>query len=289
MKDKSAKKSKAEIRTPKNHIVIRPEDADPKENLTKEGKFKKNFYEDEMEKLQIELVKFQRWVKAEQKKIMIVFEGRDAAGKGGVIKSLTEHLNPRGARVVALDKPSDVQKTQWYFQRYVEQLPHGGEICFFDRSWYNRAGVERVMGFCTNDEYKEFLYQAPNIEQMWLESGIMIFKYFLDVSREEQKKRLTSRKTDPLKIWKLSPIDEKSVGMWEEYTQAFEKMFARTHTPYTPWIIVNSDDKKRARINIARDLLSHIDYKGKDPASVCLLTDPGVLSIYSHFYKNRRA
>jgi len=222
-------------------------------------------------------------LKEKQKKILVLFEGRDAAGKGGVIRTLTEHLNPRGARVVALSKPSDVEKTQWYFQRYIEHLPRGGEIVFFDRSWYNRAGVEKVMGFCTVEEYKEFAIQAPNLEQMWLESGILIFKYFLDVGQDEQKKRIKDRKVDPLKMWKLSPIDEKSLGMWDEYTEAFNKMFARTHTPYTPWIIVNSNDKKRARINIARDILAHIDYDGKNQQNVCLLADPEVLNIYSRY------
>ncbi len=273
----------------KKPLTTRPEESNPKEAYNKENKFKKEFYEDEITKLQVELVKLQNWVKDKGKKILILFEGRDAAGKGGVIKVLTEHLNPRGARVVALNKPSDVERTQWYFQRYVEQLPKGGEIVFFDRSWYNRAGVERVMGFCSNDEYKEFLYQAPNLEQMWLESGILIFKYFLDVSQDEQKSRIKSRKDDPLKMWKLSPIDEKSLGMWDEYTEAFNKMFARTHTPYTPWILVNSSDKKRARINIARDILAHVDYDGKNPENVCLLADPEILNIYSRYgIKTRR-
>lgn len=266
---------------PPRVLTTRPEDVDPEESYKKDGKFTKKFYETEIEKLQIELVKLQNWVKQHNKKMIIVFEGRDAAGKGGVIKTLTEHLNPRGARVVALGKPSDVELTQWYFQRYVTHLPNGGEIVFFDRSWYNRAGVEKVMDFCTNDQYVQFLYQVPNLEQMWLESGIIIFKYFLDVSKKEQKARLVARETDPLKRWKLSPIDKKSLSMWDEYDEAFTKMLDRTHTPYCPWIVVNSDDKKRARMNIARDILSHIDYTDKDASNTCLLADPSILHIHS--------
>ncbi|NWF66300.1 MAG: polyphosphate kinase 2 [Campylobacterales bacterium] len=263
------------------YIYQRPEELDV-ENAFKEGKLRGKFYEAEMQKLQIELVKLQNWVKAKNKKILVIFEGRDAAGKGGTIQALIEHLNPRGARVVALAKPSDVEKTQWYFQRYIKHLPDGGEIVFFDRSWYNRAGVERVMNFCTDDEYKEFLIQSPSLEQMLINSGIIFFKYFLDVSKEEQERRLDERKHDPLKRWKLSAIDEQSKKKWDEYSMAFTEMLSRTHTPYTPWIIVQSDDKKRARINIARDILSHIDYDDKDTKDVCLISDPEVLRIYSH-------
>lgn len=279
-KEKSEKKEKI---TPVSGRVMldRPEELNPDNAFRSNDRMKAEFYDEEIKKLQVELVKLQNWVKEHNKKIIIVFEGRDAAGKGGVIKTLTEHLNPRGARVVALGKPSDVEKAQWYFQRYIAQLPDGGEIVFFDRSWYNRAGVERVMGFCTDDEYREFLYQAPNLEQMWLGSGFILFKYFLDVTKKEQKDRLEERRTDPLKMWKLSPIDEKAVSLWDEYNEAFVKMLTRTHTPYTPWIVVNSDDKKRARINIARDILAHIDYEGKDAKNVCLLADPNVLRIYS--------
>ena len=169
----------------------------------------------------------------------MILEGRDAAGKGGTIKALREHLNPRGARVVALQKPSDVEKTQWYFQRYIDELPNGGEIVFFDRSWYNRAGVERVMNFCTNEQYKEFIIQVSHLEQMLIESGYILFKFFLDVGQEEQRKRIEARKDEPLKRWKLSPIDELSVNLWDEYTEAFEKMVSRTHTPFAPWLIVD--------------------------------------------------
>ncbi|WP_414458062.1 polyphosphate kinase 2 [Helicobacter apodemus] len=262
-------------------LVVRPEDENPEEVYNAKGKLNKKFYEKEIEKLQIELIKLQNWVKKYQKKIIVILEGRDAAGKGGTIKALREHLNPRGARVVALQKPSDVEKTQWYFQRYIDELPNGGEIVFFDRSWYNRAGVEKVMNFCTNEQYKEFIIQVSHLEQMLIESGYILFKFFLDVGREEQKKRIESRKDEPLKRWKLSPIDELSLNLWDEYTEAFEKMFSRTHTPFAPWLIVDSNDKKRARINLARILLSKIDYEDKDATSVCLLADPGIVTHYS--------
>lgn len=262
-------------------LVVRPEDEKPGEVYNDKGKINKKFYEKEIVKLQIELIKLQNWVKKHQKKIIIILEGRDAAGKGGTIKALREHLNPRGARVVALQKPSDVEKTQWYFQRYIDELPNGGEIVFFDRSWYNRAGVEKVMDFCTNEQYKEFIIQVSHLEQMLIESGYILFKFFLDVGREEQRKRIESRKDEPLKRWKLSPIDELSLNLWDEYTEAFEKMFSRTHTPFAPWLIVDSNDKKRARINLARILLSKIDYEDKDTENVCLLADPGVVSYYS--------
>ena len=249
-------------------LVVRPEDERPGEVYNKKGKLNKEFYEVEIKKLQIELIKLQNWVKKHQKKIIIILEGRDAAGKGGTIKALREHLNPRGARVVALQKPSDVEKTQWYFQRYIDELPNGGEIVFFDRSWYNRAGVERVMNFCSNEQYKEFIIQVSHLEQMLIESGYILFKFFLDVGQEEQRKRIEARKDEPLKRWKLSPIDELSLNLWDEYTEAFEKMFSRTHTPFAPWMIVDSNDKKRARINLARILLSKIDYEDKDAENV---------------------
>ncbi len=262
-------------------LVVRPEDEKPGEVYNSKGKLNKKFYEKEIVKLQIELIKLQNWVKKHNKKIIVILEGRDAAGKGGTIKALREHLNPRGSRVVALQKPSDVEITQWYFQRYIDELPNGGEIVFFDRSWYNRAGVEKVMNFCTNDQYREFIIQVSHLEQMLIESGYILFKFFLDVGREEQKKRIESRKDEPLKRWKLSPIDELSLNLWDEYTEAFEKMFSRTHTPFAPWLIVDSNDKKRARINLARILLSKIDYEDKDAENVCLLADPGIVTTYS--------
>ncbi|RAX57429.1 polyphosphate kinase 2 [Helicobacter monodelphidis] len=265
-------------------IVIRPEEANPQKAFKKDGRMKRDFYEEEIRKLQIELVKLQNWAKDQNKNIIIIMEGRDGAGKGGTIKALTEHMNPRGCRVVALQKPSDVERTQWYFQRYISSFPNGGEIVFYDRSWYNRAGVERVMGFCSVDQYKEFIYQAPNLEQMLLGSGFLLFKYFLDVGQDEQLMRIKRRETDPLRMWKLSPIDSKSLDLWDDYTEAFQKMFSRTHTPYAPWVIVDSNDKKRARLNLARDLLSRIDYEGKDQSSVCLLADPSIASRYSQGY-----
>lgn len=244
---------------------------------------KEDFYENELQKLHIELCKLQNWVKKYKKKIMIIFEGRDAAGKGGTIKALTEHLNPRGCRTVALSKPTETESTEWYFKRYISTLPSGGEIVFYDRSWYNRAGVEKVMGFCTQEQYKEFITQVANLEHMIIASGTMIFKYFLDVGKDEQKRRILRRKTDPLRMWKLSPIDDKSLGLWNEYTEAFEKMFARTHTHFCPWVVVNTNDKKRARLNVARDLLSKIDYEDKDQTRVCLLPDPHIVWQYSEY------
>ena len=196
-------------------LVIRPEDERPGEVYNQKGKINKKFYEEEITKLQIELIKLQNWVKKYQKKIIVILEGRDAAGKGGTIKALREHLNPRGARVVALQKPSDVEKTQWYFQRYIDELPNGGEIVFFDRSWYNRAGVERVMNFCTNEQYKEFIIQVSHLEQMLIESGYILFKFFLDVGQEEQRKRIEARKDEPLKRWIHSPIDELAFNLWD--------------------------------------------------------------------------
>ncbi|PAF42343.1 polyphosphate kinase 2 [Helicobacter sp. 11S02596-1] len=263
-------------------ITTRPESAPSEKPIyRKNGKLKEWFYNQEIIKLQIELVKLQNWVKKNNQKIVIIMEGRDGAGKGGTIKALSEHLNPRGCRIVALQKPTEIEKSQWYFTRYISTLPSGGEIVFFDRSWYNRAGVEKVMGFCTQEEYKQFIYQVSNLEQMLISSGTMVFKYFLNVNQAEQKRRIKSRKTDPLKMWKLSPIDSKSLSLWEEYTEAFEKMFSRTHTPYAPWIIVDSNDKKAARLNIARDLLSKIDYEDKEPRNVCLLADPKIVHPYS--------
>lgn len=266
-------------------IVIRPESEGNIKKIykRKNGRMKEEFYLEELTKLQIELLKLQNWVKAKQQKVVIIMEGRDAAGKGGTIKALTSHMNPRGCRIVALDKPNDREKSEWYFKRYIGTLPSGGEIVFYDRSWYNRAGVERVMGFCSQEQYKEFITQVSNLEQMLISSGTMIFKYFLDVGRDEQKRRILRRKTDPLRMWKLSPIDGKSLDLWGEYTEAFEKMFARTHTHVCPWTIVNTNDKKRARLNIARDILSKIDYEGKDQTAVCLLPDPNIVWPYSQY------
>ncbi|MFO1183755.1 MAG: polyphosphate kinase 2 [Bauldia sp.] len=213
--------------------------------------------------LQVELLKAQNWIKETGERIVILFEGRDAAGKGGTIKRFMEHLNPRGARVVALEKPSERERTQWYFQRYVEQLPSGGEIVFFDRSWYNRAGVERVMGFCAPNEYLEFMRQCPELEQMLVRSGLRLFKYWFSVTREEQLARFKARETDPLKQWKLSPIDRASIDKWDEYTEAKEAMFFYTDTADSPWVIVKSNCKKRARIACMQHFLSSLPYPNK--------------------------
>jgi polyphosphate kinase 2 len=221
-------------------------------------------YKREKKPLQIELLKMQRWVKETGQRVVVLFEGRDAAGKGGTIKRFMENLNPRGALVVALEKPTEKEDGQWYFQRYVEHLPSRGEIVFFDRSWYNRAGVERVMGFCSDEEYREFMRSVPQFEAMLVRSGITLVKYWFSVSQEEQMKRFADRASDPLKRWKLSPIDLVSADKWEAYTEARDEMFACTDTAEAPWTIVRSDDKKRARINSMRDLLCRLDYAHKD-------------------------
>ena len=221
-------------------------------------------YEAEKAKLQAELLKVQIWAQETGQKFVILMEGRDAAGKGGTIKRFMEHLNPRYARTVALSKPSDAEKGQWFFQRYIQHLPTTGESVFFDRSWYNRAGVERVMGFCTPSEYLEFMRQAPEFERMLVRSGIRFYKYWFSVTREEQFARFKARETDPLKMWKLSPIDKASLDKWDDYTEAKEAMFFYTDTADAPWVIVKSNDKKRARLNCMRHFLSTIDYPGKD-------------------------
>lgn len=222
-------------------------------------------YEKEKFRLQVELLKLQAWVKETQQRVVIVFEGRDAAGKGGTIKRFMEHLNPRGARVVALEKPTEIERGQWYFQRYVEHLPTAGEIVLFDRSWYNRAGVERVMGFCSNEEYGEFMRQCPEFERSLTRSGIHLIKFWFSVSQNEQRRRFKSREQHPLKQWKLSPIDKQSLDKWEEYTKAKEAMFFYTDTADCPWTVVKSDCKKRARLNALRYVLHKFGYTGKDP------------------------
>ena len=225
-------------------------------------------YEAEKAKLQAELLKVQIWAQETGQKFVILMEGRDAAGKGGTIKRFMEHLNPRYARVVALTKPSEKEKGEWFFQRYIEHLPTKGEIVFFDRSWYNRAGVERVMGFCTPAEYLEFMRQVPELERMLVRSGIRLYKYWFSVSQDEQRRRFLARETDPLKRWKLSPIDKASLDKWEDYTEAKEAMFFYTDTADAPWTVVKSDDKKRARLNCMRNFLNSIDYPGKDEAAI---------------------
>ncbi|NNL99349.1 MAG: polyphosphate kinase 2, partial [Gammaproteobacteria bacterium] len=237
--------------------------------LFKEGKYPytdripRAKYEQTKAQLQIELLKVQNWVKMTGEKIVIIFEGRDAAGKGGTIKRFMEHLNPRAAKVVALEKPTEHEKGQWYFQRYVVHLPTSGEILFLDRSWYNRAGVERVMGFCDSTEYLEFMRQCPEFERMLVNSGIRLFKYYFSVTKKEQRRRFAARMQDPLKQWKLSPVDKASVGLWSEYTRAKEAMFFYTDTASCPWTIIKSDDKKRARLNCMQHFLSKLDYPDK--------------------------
>ncbi len=221
-------------------------------------------YERQKHELQIELLKLQSWVKDTKQRVVIIFEGRDAAGKGGTIKRFMEHLNPRGAHIVALEKPNARERNQWYFQRYINHLPSKGEIVFFDRSWYNRTGVEKVMGFCSDDEYLEFLRQAPELERMLTNSGILLFKFWFSVSRTEQFRRFKSRQTDPLKQWKLSPIDMASLSLWPEYSRAKDAMMFHTDTKDAPWTVIRSDDKKRGRINCMRHFLHSIDYAGKD-------------------------
>ena len=227
-------------------------------------KMKRKEYERLKAGLQVELLKVQRWVRRSGRKVVILFEGRDAAGKGGTIKRFMEHLNPRGARVVALDKPSDVERGQWYFQRYIRHLPTAGEMVLFDRSWYNRAGVERVMGFCTGQEYLEFLRQCPEMERMLVNSGILLFKFYFSVSKDEQAYRFERRSTDPLKQWKISPVDLASLNKWDSYTQAKEAMFFYTDTADAPWTVIKSDDKKRARVAAMQFFLSRLDYPDKD-------------------------
>lgn len=225
-------------------------------------------YEAQKARLQAELLKAQLWAQDSGQKFVILFEGRDAAGKGGTIKRFMEHLNPRTARLVALAKPSEAERGQWFFQRYLNHLPTAGEMVFYDRSWYNRAGVERVMGFCTPNDYLEFMRQTPELERMLVRSGIRLYKYWFSVTKDEQKRRFSSRETDPLKRWKLSPVDKASLGKWDDYTEAKQAMFFYTDTADAPWTIVKSDDKKRARLNCVLHFLNSLDYPGKDTAVV---------------------
>ncbi|MCC9604193.1 polyphosphate kinase 2 [Stieleria sp. JC731] len=230
-------------------------------------------YEKQKYQLQVELLKLQAWVKDRGEKVVLLFEGRDAAGKGGTIKRFMEHLNPRGARVVALEKPSEIERGQWYFQRYVEHLPTAGEIVMFDRSWYNRAGVERVMGFCSNDEYEEFMRQVPDFERNLVRSGIRLIKFWFSVSQKEQRRRFKEREVHPLKQWKLSPVDMASLDKWDDYTRAKEAMFFYSDTYDAPWTVVKSDCKKRARLNAMRFVLGSVPYKNRDMSSIGMV-DP---------------
>lgn len=244
-------------------------------------KMSRTAYEAEKAKLQAELLKVQLWAQETGQKFVLLFEGRDAAGKGGTIKRFTEHLNPRQARVVALNKPTDEERGQWYFQRYIDHLPTAGEIVLYDRSWYNRAGVERVMGFCEPGEYLEFMRQAPDLERMLVRSGIQMFKYWFSVTQDEQLRRFKSRETDPLKQWKLSPIDKASLDKWDDYTEAKEAMFFYTDTADAPWTVIKSNQKKRARLNCMKHFLASLDYPGKDH-DVVGTPDPLIVSTASH-------
>jgi polyphosphate kinase 2 len=234
-------------------------------------------YEAELEKLQIELVRLQRSVQLEGRRVAILFEGRDAAGKGGTIRRFIEHLNPRTARVVALPKPNEVEQGQWYFQRYSAQLPNPGEIRFFDRSWYNRAVVEPVMGFCGEDEYRMFMQQVPEFEHMLYEDGVELIKFWFSISKHEQARRFDSRRLNPLKQWKISPVDEQAQEHWDIYTKYKQQMFSRTHTTFSPWIIVKANNKKRARLESMRYVLSHLDYQCKEESGTDLHPDPDVV------------
>ncbi|MDQ4132794.1 MAG: polyphosphate kinase 2 [Actinomycetota bacterium] len=228
--------------------------------MTADKKLPRKLYERELFRLQAETVKLQEWVRQEGARLVVVFEGRDAAGKGGAIKRLTQYLNPRVARIVALPAPTDRQKSRWYFQRYIEHLPSGGEIVVFDRSWYNRAGVERVMGYCTPDEYRRFLHQCPIFERLLVEDGIMLRKYWFSVSAAEQERRFHSRVEDPMRRWKFSPLDRESLDRWDDYSRAKDEMFVHTDIPEAPWYVVESDDKRRGRINMMAHLLSTVPY-----------------------------
>ncbi|MBT8129354.1 MAG: polyphosphate kinase 2 [Gammaproteobacteria bacterium] len=253
-------------------------------NYPYKQKMEREEYEDSKQELQIELLKMQGWVKETGQRIVILCEGRDAAGKGGTIKRFMEHLNPRGARVVALEKPSDEEQGQWYFQRYIKHLPTEGEIVLFDRSWYNRAGVERVMGFCQPGEYLEFMRQAPELERMLVRSGIKFFKLWFSVSRNEQFRRFQARQHDPLKQWKLSPVDMASLDKWQNYTEAKEAMFFYTDTADAPWAVVKSDCKKRARINAMRFVLNALDYPNKNK-KVATPPDPLIVGSAKYIYE----
>ena len=239
---------------------------------------KRLLYEEELRQLQVELVRLQRWVQNTGVRIAILVEGRDAAGKGGTIRRFTEHLNPRAMRVVALPKPTDEERGQWYFQRYIRQLPNKGEIVFFDRSWYNRAVVEPVMGFCTKKEHQRFLQQVPEFEHMLYEDGVTIIKFWFSISKEEQAKRFEARRQNPLKQWKISPVDEKAQELWDAYTHSKEEMFSKTHTTYSPWIIVKANDKQAARLESLRYVLNLLPYKGKEEAQIRLTPDPNIVT-----------
>ncbi len=237
-------------------------------------------YEIELSELQSELVNLQQWIAKNRMRVAVIFEGRDAAGKGGSIKRFKEHLNPRSSRVVALNKPTEVEKGQWYFRRYIKELPNPGEIVFFDRSWYNRAVVEPVMGFCSDEQYQRFMVQVPEFEHLLHEDNVKVVKFWFSISKEEQKKRFDSRLENPLKRWKFSPVDMKGQELWDRYTHFKEQMFSKTHTNFSPWIIVKTNDKKKARLESIRYVLSQFEYEGKGTSGIQLLPDPNVIVRY---------
>ncbi|WP_411895587.1 polyphosphate kinase 2 [Winogradskyella sp. A2] len=249
-------------------------------DLNYEKALEKHEYEQELLPLQAELVQFQRWVQKENKKIAIIFEGRDASGKGGTIKRFKEHLNPRAMRVVALNKPTEVERNQWYFNRYIKELPNAGEIVFFDRSWYNRAVVEPVMGFCDKTQYDRFMIQVPEFEHMLFESGTLIIKFWFSVSKDEQQRRFEKRLNNPLKKWKFSPVDEKGQELWDKFTTYKNQMFSRTHNHFSPWVVIKSNDKKQARLESIKYVLSLFDYENKGAICKNLLPDPNIVQRY---------
>ena len=254
-------------------------------NIDVEKVVKNLKYEIELSKLQSELVNLQQWITKKNLRVAVLFEGRDAAGKGGSIKRFIEHLNPRSSRVVALSKPTDNEKGQWYFRRYIKELPNPGEIVFYDRSWYNRAVVEPVMGFCTKDQYDQFIVQVPEFEHMLYEDGVIIIKFWFSISKEVQNKRFNARLNNPLKEWKFSPVDKKGQELWDKYTYYKEQMFTKTHTTFSPWIIVKTNDKKTARMESMRYLLSRFDYTDKEDSSDLIQPDPNVIVRY---YRNAK-
>jgi len=237
-------------------------------------------YEDQLYKLQSELVNLQEWVSKNKKRVCIIFEGRDAAGKGGAIRRMTQHLNPRSRRVVALAKPTEIEQGQWYFRRYIKEMPNPGELVFFDRSWYNRAVVEPVMGFCTQEQYRKFMIQVPKFEQMLHEDGIILIKFWFSVTKDEQLRRFKSRIESPLKKWKFSSVDEEGQNKWDLYTQYKDQMFAHTHTTSSPWIIIKTNNKKVARLESLRHVLSRFDYGAKGNSRITLLPDPNIVKPY---------
>ena len=242
-------------------------------------------YEKQLLKLQAELVDLQQWVAKHNKRVCILFEGRDASGKGGSIRRFTEHLNPRSMRVVALTKPTDVERGQWYFRRYIKELPNPGELVFFDRSWYNRAVVEPVMGFCNEEEYNKFMVQVTEFEHMLYEDGVLLIKYWFSISKDEQERRFNSRLENPLKQWKFSEVDREGQKLWDKYTHYKEQMFSKTHTTFSPWIIIKTNNKKEARLESMRYVLSKFDYEGKGNSGTTILPDPNVVQRYHRMVK----